>query len=160
VLSSAPFFLYIMPLNEAQSFRRSSLTKQQRFEQEAAIYGLHPEQQRKHMQNNNFTPAQLDQMRAILEAHDDGKRGVIKEFDLNKPPQAPYRYEEFPRLVYRAGKHQLAHDEAGLAEALEHGWSKEPHAAIAHVAAELDAESAAEAATVDKQLARSKKKGA
>ena len=49
----------------------------------------------------NFTVEQLDQMRAILEAHDkknDGY-GAIKEFDLNNPPKKPYRHIEYPKHV-------------------------------------------------------------
>jgi hypothetical protein len=146
-----------MPINEAAGYRRSNLTKQQRFEQTAALYGYGQQPQHENMQNT-FSQAQLEQMRAILQAHDSQSSGVIREFDLNNPPKLPYVYQEFPRLVYRAGKHRPTHNEAELTEALAHGWSKEPPVASQHEDEALDPQTAREVAAVEEKLAVLRKK--
>ena len=51
---------------------------------------------------------------------------MTREFDLNKPPTPPYRYQEYPRLVYRGTKTAAAADEFDLENLLTSGWSLTP----------------------------------
>ena len=144
-----------MPLNEASGYRRSYLTKEQKRQAEAAIYG-HPEQ----MNDNNlteFSPQDIDRMRAILAQH-DRQTMPTREFDLNKPPVKPYFYQEFPRMVYHLGRgiNAIVQHEAELAAMLAGGWQTTPIAAE-QADAELDPAAAAEAAEIDKQLIKKKK---
>lgn len=158
-----------MPLNEARGLggTRHPLTRQQRTEQLAAVYGIEPET---HEMESlaNFSPEQIEQMRALLAAHDaqHGTREGIKQFDLNNPPKAPYVYREYPRCVYHHAKRltRNAHSDEQLEAALAAGWSKEPflpegYEAPEGVAAndvELDAGEADEIARID-AIARKKK---
>ncbi len=115
-------------MNEAGSYRQSNLTAQEQREAEAALYGLEV--------NNSMTPQpstfsqdDIERMRAILRAHDAAAGGVVKEFDLNKPAPVPYRYREFPKLVYDHTKrtHKAVHDRAQEQAALEAGFQNEPY---------------------------------
>jgi len=36
---------------------------------------------------------------------------MLREFDLNKPPTQPYRYQEYPRMLYRDGKTVVVKDD-------------------------------------------------
>jgi hypothetical protein len=140
--------------------RRSNLTKAQRRDAEAAIYGLDPHLQTP-MSTSNLSIDEIERMRAILASHDANNRVGIKEFDLNNPPKLPYVHQEFPRLVYHHGRriHRVAADAEALAEALEMGWSKEPYAAV--VAAgqtEIDLAEAAEIAALDAKARRPRQK--
>lgn len=145
-----------MPINDARVPARSSLTREQQRQQEAAIYGLDPSL----MSPNTpqFTHEELERMRAILAQHDQSGNGKIREFDLNNPPKERYVHQEFPRLVYNhaSRKHKPAHTQAELDTHLAAGWSKEPFPAEAEEP-ELSAEDAAEAAEVDAQLKKKKR---
>jgi hypothetical protein len=114
-----------MPLYEARSFTRSSLTKQQKREQEAAIYGLSSHQINMAV---SLTVEEIERMRQFVLQHDSERNNSIKEFDLNNPPQEPYVYREFPRLMYRGDATRVATSHAEVAEAEAHGWSKTPPA--------------------------------
>jgi hypothetical protein len=142
-----------MPLNEARAFKRSNLTKTQRQEQFAAIYGVETHQS---YMPSNLSFEEIQKMRALVAEHDRTQQGGIKEFDLNNPPKAPYTHQEFPRLVYHQAKrtHRVAHTPEDLAEALTHGWTKEPFPTEADIAPELDSESAAELAAVEAKRKR------
>jgi uncharacterized protein YecA (UPF0149 family) len=135
-----------MPLNEARSFKRSNLTREQKQQAEAAIYGV---RESTSMSPSNLTQQEIESMRALVAQHDN--EGKISEFDLNKPPKVPYRHQDFPRMVYNhklsapsrvdlvKGKDgdvqerhvepkivsKIVHDEDELEAALEAGWSKE-----------------------------------
>lgn len=152
-----------MPLNEARIFRgtRHSLTSQQRTEQLAALYGVEPETSE--MESlANFSAEQIEQMRAMLAAHDaNAPREGIKQFDLNNPPKLPWVYKEYPRCLYHHAKRltRNAHSDEQLEAALAAGWSKEPFLPEGHEAPEaieLDANEAAEIAAAD-ALAKKKK---
>lgn len=163
-----------MPLNEARAFRgtRHSLTQQQRTEQLAAVFGLDAHHGARgldpeptfFMEPNlaNFSPEQIEQMRAMLAAHDaNAPREGIKQFDLNNPPKAPYVYREYPRCMYHHKKRltQNAHSDEQVAAMEKAGWSKEaflPEGYEAPEAIELDANEAEEIAAVD-ALAKKKK---
>jgi|AmaraimetP72IA01_FD_contig_51_2371831_length_3363_multi_15_in_0_out_0_3 hypothetical protein len=69
-----------MPIFEATP-RKSNLTPQQIKEAERALFG----------------PPQVDQ--AALPEHDE----KIRTIDLNNPPTPPYRYQEYPRMMYLHG---------------------------------------------------------
>src|SRR6516164_1439367 len=84
-----------MPINEFVNLRRSNLTKEQRREAEAAIYGLSTNEM-----INQISPEEIERMRAIIAQHDQTNKGGIKEFDLNNPPRLPYRFQEYPKVVY------------------------------------------------------------
>lgn len=50
----------------------------------------------------NFSQEDIDRMRSILAQHDKGADrlgGGMKEFDLNNPPKAAYRHQEYPKHV-------------------------------------------------------------
>jgi hypothetical protein len=148
-----------MPINEAGGYRRSNLTRQQQREAELAIYGRSPEPP---MSPNapQFTQAQLDQMRAILAQHDASSAGVVKEFDLNNPPQQRYVHQEYPKMLHhhekRTSKVVNSRDE-------ELGYSKlgyetkpfPPEAPL--VDPELDEEDAAEVAALKAEIEALKK---
>ena len=79
-----------MPINEFVNLRRSNLTKEQRREAEAAIYGLSTNEM-----INQISPEEIERMRAIIAQHDQTNKGGIKEFDLNDPPKQPYVTRNF-----------------------------------------------------------------
>lgn len=145
-----------MPFNPAGGYRRSNLTKEQKREAEAAIYGLSTKDM-----EQQFSQEDIERMRAILAQHDSqAQRQGIREFDLNSPPKEPYKYQEFPKLVYDhdARTHRVVRNKAEEKAALEAGWLNEPFPAEAP-AEELDDDDAAEVARLDK-IARKKKKPA
>lgn len=114
-----------MPLNEARN-PHSNLTEKQQREAQSAIYGL---TERDPMSPTEFSYEERVRMRQMLDAMDQkDARSATKEFDLNKPPQAPYMYKEFPFLMYHHGENRtkaaLNHEdrERMLAE----GWSMQP----------------------------------
>jgi hypothetical protein len=143
-----------MPLNEAQGYQtRHHLTKQQRAEQERAIYGV-PEVP---MDISQLSHEDIEKMRQIVQAHDNN--GKINTFDLNKPPQEPYRFREFPCMLYDHARrrHKTVHSEEERKTALAAGFRRDPFPAEEIKEVELDPADAAEAAAIDKQL-RAKKK--
>ena len=114
-----------MPINEARRVsRRSNLTSQQKREAEAAIYGL---QESQHLPDHQLTAEELQTMRTLL-AQYEGQHQPIKEFDLNKPPVAPYRFQEFPKMMYHHARHSTAaaHDADEQAELEAKGYQAEP----------------------------------
>jgi len=153
-----------MPLYEARSFqgtRNHSLTQEQKAEALAAVFGLnahdgHPnglcayraEPATSVMDTPQLSPEQIEQMRAILAAHDaNNPREGIQSFDLNNPPKKPYVYKEFPRCLYhhKRGVTRNAHNQDELEAMLEQGYSKEP---LPSEPAEPEAPEEAEAAEI------------
>ena len=98
------------------------ITEEQKRIQEAAAYGL--------PQNAglpaNYTHEQIEFLRGLIFQHDAQNAAMTREFDLNKPPTPPYRYQEYPRLVYRGAKTAAAVDEFDLENLLTSGWSLTP----------------------------------
>jgi hypothetical protein len=144
-----------MPINESSGRTRSNLTKAQRLEAEAAIYGRSPEQIKNTMNLNELTPEVIEQLRGLLQQHDAAHPKMPKEFDLNNPPKLPYSYQEFPRIVYHHGKriHDVAKNAVDLDEALTHGWSKEPFPMESESSEpSLSAADLAEISALDKKL--------
>jgi hypothetical protein len=144
-------------MNQAGSFKRSGLTKQQKAEQEAAIYGLTPQH---HMQ---LSHDEIERMRQIVQQHDaqsGTSRNGIREFDLNKPPQERYVYREFPKVLYHHDSriHTTVHNKEQERIKLNDGFVTEPYLnEEPEIEVDLGAEDAAEAAQLTKQ-ARTKKK--
>ena len=143
-----------MPVYEAAA-RRSGLTKQQKREQEAAIYGLAPN----NMQEQFFSLDDIERMRAILNQHDGQKTKGIREFDLNNPPKEPYTHQPYPAILYdhETRKHIVVKNRREEEDALEAGYVKEAYPReAAPVEAPLSAAEQAEVSRLDK-IARKKK---
>lgn len=96
-------------------------------------------------------------MRQIVQAHDNNAK--VNTFDLNKPPQEPYRHREFPDTVYHHAKRvsKVVADKEERNAALAAGYQREAFPPEKPEEVELDPADAAEAAAVEKQL-RAKKK--
>jgi hypothetical protein len=141
-----------MPINEFVNLRRSNLTKEQRREAEAAIYGLSTNEM-----INQISPEEIERMRAIIAQHDQTNKGGIKEFDLNNPPRLPYRFQEYPKVVYDHDGRQnfIVRNREEEKEALESGLRLDPYTAEP-VEAHPEAE-AAEIERLDKQARKPRK---
>jgi hypothetical protein len=132
------------------------LTNEQKQKQEAAAFGLPLRPQS--LDVSNMTHEQIEALRGVLFRHDARNAAMTREFDLNKPPPPPYRYQEYPRMLYRDGKTAVVQNDGELLDMLSHGWSKTPPAAESvelHLGGELSAEMRAEAAAIDAQLRQS-----
>lgn len=148
-------------MNEARGpGRYAGLTREQKRQQEAAIYGLGLPTRNTATHNSmdlsQFTSAEIEKLRSALLQHDSATKP--KDFDLNNPPKEPYRYQAFPRLIYDhvARKHKPVHSEEELDAHLAKGWSKEPYPAEVEET-ELSAADQAEAAEIDARLKKKKK---
>ena len=152
-----------MPLNEAASVRRGGLTTQQKKDQLAVLYGLNPKDYHP-MTPAGLTIAEIEKMRALVNAADSANQGGNKEFDLAKPPTPPYRYTEYPRAMYdhvkgRPSRNVNSDEEREVAE--EAGWSinaMAPVEADEDPFAGLSAEDAAAAREADEKLGLAKPK--
>jgi len=143
-----------MPLNEAHSFHRSNLTKEQQRAAESAVYG----QSVPTMTHNQLTPEEIERMRTLVAQHDS--QGAVKEFDLNNPVTPPYVYQPFPTTVYHhaTGRNKVVPDQEALDKALAEGWKHTPTAASdPPPEIELDDATKEEAAAVDKEAKKPKK---
>lgn len=105
-----------------------------------------------------LTHQEIERLRQIVIDHDKKNFGGMKEFDLNNPPQEPYRYQEFPRLLYRHGtdKTKVVRDQEQLEAALADGWSMDA-VAIEYKEPKLNKADAAEARAIDRELRKPKK---
>jgi|SRR5579884_1051627 len=139
-----------MPLYEAASYRtRHHLSKEQRAEAHRALFGF-----ARHM-DVHLTLEEIERMRELVRSHDHARQAETQEFDLNDPPQKPYVYEEFPRLVYHHEQrmHRAVRNEKELAEALKAGFRREP-SPCEH--SELEEENVAGLPLVEAQARRKK----
>jgi hypothetical protein len=110
-----------------------------------------------------FTEAEIEKMRLLVTEHDKSKS--VHVFDLNNPPRTTYVHQPFPKLVYdlddEGGRiHKKVHDAEEHEAALAQGWANEPKAPAEADEIELDPASAAEAARIDAELKKKKKKSA
>jgi len=137
-----------MPLNEAHSFHRSNLTKEQQRAAEAAIYG----QSVPTMPPNALTQEEIERMRTLVAQND--AQGAIKEFDLNNPVTPPYVYQPFPTTVYHHAtkRNKIVPDQEALDKALAEGWAHTPVESDPPPEIELDPEAKEEASAVDAHL--------
>lgn len=144
-----------MPLNEARGPQRSGLTKEEKRQAEAAVFGL-PEKART-MSDLQLTSEEIERMRAIVAQHDNA--GKAKEFDLNKPPVEAYSHKEFPRVVYNHKRktQKLVHTKAELDKHVTAGWKTEPFVSDPPEDPDLDPAERAEAAAIDAQLKKKPK---
>jgi hypothetical protein len=143
-------------MNESRGVRpRGNLTSQQKREAEIAIYGSLETP----MPEIAPSPAELQQMRLLLAKY-SSQPGSIKEFDLNKPPQEPYRHQEFPKMMYHATKKHVAAIDAAHQEALEADGHQTTPVGVEEVPSQpaLSAADAAEAAGIDAKLVKKPKK--
>lgn len=145
-----------MPLNEAAGIPRSTLTKKQKHEAMAALYGI----QETPMDINQFSAQDIERMRAMVADHDK-RTGPPKEFDLNNPPRENYRHQEWPTLLYGVndeGKptYKRVHSDDEMADALAAGWQKQPVSDEPELPA-LTANEVEEVAQIDAQLKKKKR---
>jgi hypothetical protein len=127
------------------------LTNEQNRIQQTAAFGLPLRQQS--IDVSNMTLEQIEALRGVLFQHDARNAAMTREFDLNNPPKVPYRYQEYPRMLYRGDKTVIVKDDGECAAFLANGWSKDPAAAIeVNIAPELDSQSVAEIAAINARL--------
>lgn len=141
-----------MPINEAGGPKRSNLTKQQKRQAEAAIYGLKDTM----TEPLSMTPAEVERMRQIVAQHDNASK--VREFDLNNPPKEPYVYQPFPKMIYHhtARKFKVVHDDEQLTEHLAQGWDKQPFAVEVDATPALSAADQREVEALDAKIAAAK----
>lgn len=146
-----------MPLNEAQGYVHSNLTEKQQREAERALYGL--EESAPTMTPDTLTYEDRVRMRRLLDQIDQKEAAGTKEFDLNKPPQQPYVYREFPFLLYHHGQGRTmpVPNNEERERMLAQGWSENPLPPEAPPEIPLTAAELAEVEAVDKKLEKKRK---
>lgn len=93
-----------------------------------AIYGQTPMP----VEDDNLTYEDRVRMRRMLDNLDAKEAGGQKEFDLNKPPTPPYRYREYPFLMYHPSqKPRPARSHEERLSMVAQGWSEDPEPAPA-----------------------------
>lgn len=142
-----------MALNEAISRKRGGLTKLQKREAEAAVYGL-----LESSYVSSFSTAEIENMRRVLAQYDQSANGGIKEFDLNHPPKDPYVHQEFPRMMYRGTATKVAQSADEMQDAEANGWNRTPSLPVVQASAAFDAETEAEVDAINAKIV--KRKGA
>jgi hypothetical protein len=145
-----------MSINESRVPVRSNLTDAQKRAAEAAIFGLPDDLHR--MNVSPLTHDEIERMRQIVMQHDSEGKRTMNEFDLNNPPKAPYRHQEFPRIVYdHVGRKTLkVRNQAELENALGAGYELEAFAPEV-AEPELSPAERAEVARLDREARRPKK---
>jgi hypothetical protein len=124
------------------------LTNEQMQQQEAAAFGLPLRPQT--LDVSNMTHEQVEALRGVLFQYDARNAAMQREFDLNKPPTPPYRYQEYPRMLYLGRETAIVKDEFELEQYLAHGWSKEPQEApMLNLGGDLPPSMMAEVAAID-----------
>lgn len=138
-----------MPIPEPAIFRPSNLTKEQRQQQLAAVYGVSvtPE----------LTETDIERMRQLLQQH-DLKRKPAQIHDLNNPPREPYRFQKFPQMIYRDSATRIVRSEAELSDALALGWTEQPVSFHQEREESLNPQYQAEAARVQEQINEAKRR--
>jgi hypothetical protein len=127
------------------------LTNEQKRIQETAAYGL--PQQRQTLDVSGMTHEQIEALRGVLFQHDAANAAMTREFDLNKPPTPPYRYQEYPRMLYRDTETAIVRNQMELEQSLASGWSKTPAASMeVNLGGELSPAMRAEAQAIDARL--------
>lgn len=146
-----------MPLNEAQGFHHSNLTEKQQREAQQAIYGL--EERAPAMTPDTLTYEERVKMRRYLDQLDQKEAAGIKDFDLNKPPTAPYVYREFPRLMYHHDRREArpAANQMEKDRMLAEGWAIEPFPSEPPPEIPLTAAEHAEADFINSKLEKRRK---
>lgn len=100
-----------------------------------------------------LTPDQVEQLRHLLSVHDAKTTGKgQKEFDLNNPPPAAYRHQEYPCAMYdhETGAMKPAKDAKQQAAMEAEGWTREALVPEVEKPVKLSAAEAKEARAIDK----------
>jgi hypothetical protein len=113
------------------------------------------------MTSSKITTDDIEKMRALVNQHD----AAAVAFDINNPPKVQVRFQEFPKLMYKAvnGKvqHQPANNKAEQEEAEENGWQTQPILdGDVDIDPELDAASQRELRDTETKLEEARKKEA
>jgi hypothetical protein len=123
------------------SYRKTNLTKAQVREQVEALYG---EKKTMNVDVNNLNTrdlASLESLIAQLKSKEGGTAG-LKEFDLNKPPVPPYRYQHFPRMLYKFAEGEvetcIAHTNEEEQSLFASGWTENPSGKLPAAPAPVD----------------------
>lgn len=111
-----------MPIHEFVPLPGSSLTQEQQREAVRAIYGIEKEI----MSPAELTYEERVKMRRHLDMLDAKEAAGTKTFDLNKPPTPPYRFAEYPMLLYKQTLATTAHTYEERQQLLAAGWSEDP----------------------------------
>lgn len=140
-----------MSINEAP-IAASNLTPEQRRQQEAAILGISAE-----APPLAPTLEQIEFMRTQVAKFDAAN--APREFDLNNPPRVPYRFQEYPKMLYHHEDRvsRVVQNKAQEDGLVGLGYVREPFAAAAEaVAPQLDPATLAEIARIDAELKKKK----
>lgn len=116
-------------MNEAQGFRlHSTLTPKEEHAAMEAVYGLGGNSMHPPANEVQLSYEERIKMRRYLDALDQKEAGGMKEFDLGKPPVAPYHYREFPFLMYNHETRttRAAHNHEEREAMAAQGWSADP----------------------------------
>lgn len=100
-----------------------------------------------------LTPDQAEQARHLLALFDAKNSGKgQKEFDLNNPPPAAYRHQEYPCAMYdhETGAMKAAKDAKQQAAMEAEGWTREALVPEVEKPVKLSAAEAKEARAIDK----------
>ena len=147
-----------MPLNESSGNYRKGrgLTKQQRKEQEAALYGLHPTNAMEDFfaAMQSLTPEEQARLMAVIRP---SKPGQVKVHDLNNPPKEPYIFEPYPKMLYRFGDTRIVQTQEEHERAAAEGWKDKGLIGVAEEPEALDEQSAVEAANIDDQIRKKRR---
>jgi len=112
-----------MPINESYGQKPSGLTKEQKQEQLAAIYGV----ETKKMGQLEQLQAQLQQLQQQIANMGGTNQPVgIQEIDFNNPKLPPYQHQEFPKFMHHKelGQEVIAKDKAHYMKLVGDGWEK------------------------------------
>ena len=168
-----------MPIPEPGLWRPSNLTPKQQQEQLAACYGVSMPQP--------LTAVEAEQMRSLLQRY-DSEHKPIQVHNINDPPKTPYRFQEFPQMVYNHQESAPAHNETRTAivgssvleetvhvrahveykivknaeelrEALDSGWSVDPPEFREEPEYALSASNRAEVERAEATLVAARKRG-
>src|SRR5215472_6991326 len=127
----------------------TGITDEQKRQQDAAAYGL-PHQA---IDPSKFTHEQIEAFREVVFQRDAANAAMTREFDLNRPPTPPYRYQEFPRMLYLGSATKIVKNASERDKSLAAGWTLDPQQAVEVAPAPaLEPAVAAEAAAMDAKL--------
>lgn len=142
-----------MSINELD-YRKTNLSQEQVQQAESAIYGLsQTSQPAGAVDPKTMTAEQAEFLRNVLLQYDSG-HGQINEFDLNKPPQKPYKYQEYPRMIYHheRRKYMIVQNRDQLDMQLARGFQLDPYPMEVDNSPVLDMTTVAEARAMDEKL--------
>jgi hypothetical protein len=115
-----------MSINEAP-YPHTGLTPAEQRDATSAIYG--PAPGTLPLDPNNLNPQTVEALEALVAQYRQQNAPVAAEFDLNKPPLRPYRFQPFPKMIYHHERrtYQIVQNQAQLDYNLARGWKTEPY---------------------------------